>query len=74
MGLVAGVLEKWLCEKQPRVSLCLAVTFPAGSKQDLQLPKTEPLSSTGGATGTMYVRKGKKHYAAAVRERGVRKM
>lgn len=56
------------------MSLCLTVTFPAGSKKDLLLPKAEPLKNTDGATVITYLRRGKKRCAAAVTERGVRKM
>lgn len=73
-GLVAGVLGKSLCEKRPRVSQYLTVTFPAGSKHDLLLPKTEPLSNTGGATVITYLRKDKRCCAAAVKVRVVREM
>ncbi|KAK4805327.1 LOW QUALITY PROTEIN: hypothetical protein QYF61_018190 [Mycteria americana] len=48
---------------------CPTKPVPAGSKTDPKLPKAEPISDIDGTSVITYLIKGKKHCAAAVRER-----
>jgi len=45
--------------------------MPAGCKMDLPLAKAEPISDSGSASGTTYLRRGRKKNCgeSAVRER-----
>lgn len=47
---------------------CRTQTVPSGSNSDLSLPKADPIIETGGFSVITYLRKVKKHYAAARRE------
>lgn len=48
--------------------LCWSLSTPAGFELDPFLAKHEPISDTGSASVMSYVRKGKKHGAAPLRD------
>lgn len=63
-----GAAEVASVTRHQKLLPCQAEPITAGSKTDLPLAKVEPISSAGGASVVKYLRKGKKHCAAAVRE------
>jgi len=67
--LAVGHYRVDLCGKRPAVATCGNSQFKLGSAVDPMLAKVEPNSDADGISVITYLRKDKKHCAAALRSK-----